>query len=88
MGTIALSAGGRSIATWIELNPPHDVPYIPTFPVHQSCAASHVMTSQTSACSCGWYSSSAMPWDDPVPRRSSRHTAKPPSSHRRRYSLA
>ena len=76
------------MATWRELKPPQDVPYMPTFPVHQSCAASQAMTSQMSACSCAWYSSSAIPSEEPVPRRSSRQTAKPPSSQSRSYSLA
>ena len=31
-GTIALSAGGRSFATWMAVNPPYEMPHIPTRP--------------------------------------------------------
>ena len=53
---------------------------MPTRPFDHSCAASHAITSQMSACSSAVYSSTAIPPDEPVPRMSSRQTAKPPSS--------
>ena len=40
---IAFSAGGRSAAIWSELNPPQELPIIPTLPVHQGWAASHAI---------------------------------------------
>jgi hypothetical protein len=86
MAQIAPSAGGRSIAIWIELKPEYDVPYIPTRPVDHSCAASQAIASARSACSCGGYSSSASPSEEPVPRRSRRATANPPSRQSRTYS--
>ena len=46
--TIALSAGGRCAATWSELKPLHEMPIMPTFPVHHGCAAIHAMTSHAS----------------------------------------
>ena len=74
------------MATWMELNPEYDVPYMPTEPEHQSWSASHAITAQRSRCSCGGYSSSATPSEDPVPRTSTRQTTYPPSSRRRAYS--
>ena len=88
MGTMAPSAGGRSQATWRLLKPDQEVPYMPTRPVDHSCAASHSITAQMSACSCAVYSSVAIPEEEPVPRTSSRHTARPPSSQSRSYSDA
>ena len=75
MATIALSAGGRSAATCSELKPEYDVPNIPTLPSHHSCSASQAITVQRSVRSTRGYSSVASPADEPVPRRSSRHTA-------------
>ncbi|HEX9717281.1 MAG TPA: hypothetical protein VGA93_04990 [Actinomycetota bacterium] len=71
---MAFSAGGRVIATWIELNPEYDVPYIPTVPVDHSRDASHATISFMSRCSISGYSSSARPSEVPVPRTSTRHT--------------
>jgi hypothetical protein len=88
MGTIAPSADGRRMATWIELKPLYDVPNMPTRPVHHGWAASQAMTATRSSCSRAGYSSTATPVEEPVPRRSSRHTAYPYSSHSRRYSSA
>ena len=83
---MALSAGGRRMATCSELNPDHDVPNIPTAPFDQPCVASQAMTCSMSSCSCTVYSSVAMPSDEPVPRMSSRHTTYPNSAARRSYS--
>jgi hypothetical protein len=49
--TMARSAPGVSdrIAIWIELNPPQEMPHIPTAPVHHGWAASHEMTASPSA---------------------------------------
>ena len=73
--TIAPSAGGRLAATWSELNPLHEMPIIPTLPVHQGCSAIHAIVSHASDCSCGRYSSSRIPSDSPVPRWSTRMQA-------------
>ncbi len=40
---IAFRAGGRSAATWSELNPEYEVPYMPTLPFDHSCSASHAI---------------------------------------------
>ena len=37
---MALSWGGRSMAVCSELNPPHDTPHMPRFPLHHSWSAS------------------------------------------------
>ena len=86
MAQTAFSAGGRRAANWSELKPEYDVPYIPTLPLDHGWEASQAMTSARSVCSSGGYSSVAIPSEDPVPRTSTRATAKPPSSARRRYS--
>ena len=86
MAQIAFSAGGRRAASCNELKPEYDVPYMPTAPVDQGWSASQAMTAARSDCSSAGYSSVAMPSDEPVPRTSTRATAKPPSSARRRYS--
>ena len=71
--TIAFSAGGRRIAIWIELNPPHEIPHIPTAPLHHGWAASHAITSSPSRCSSSEYSKSGgVPSLAPVPRMSTR----------------
>src|SRR3954454_23751194 len=77
IGTIALSAGGRRIATWIAVNPPYEMPHIPTFPSHHGWAASQATASTPSSVSSAVYSSSATPPDEPVPRTSTRHRAYP-----------
>ncbi len=82
MAQIAFSAGGRSQAICSELNPEYDVPHMPTLPSHHSWAASQAMTVTRSDCSASGYSSVASPSDEPVPRRSSRHTAYACSSRR------
>src|SRR5262245_48538032 len=76
-GTIALRWGGRRAATWIDVKPPYEMPHIPTEPLHHGCTASHSTASYPSRVSSAVYSSSATPPDDPVPRTSSRHKAKP-----------
>ena len=70
------------------MKPDQEVPYIPTRPFDHSCAASHAITWQMSSSSAAVYSSVAIPSDEPVPRMSSRQTAKPPSSQSRSYSEA
>ena len=50
---------------------------MPTAPLHQGCSASQAITSSASSCSCGRYSSSRMPSESPVPRRSTRTPAYP-----------
>ncbi len=75
IGTIAFSAGGRRMPAWMVAKPPYDVPYMPTAPVHQSCAASQAITSHMSSVSMARYSAAAMPSDVPVPRMSTRQTA-------------
>src|SRR6185312_2143789 len=74
---MALRAGGRWAATWSALNPLHEIPIMPTLPVHQGWAAIQAMISHASACSWGRYSSSRIPSDSPVPRMSARTQAKP-----------
>ena len=56
IATIAFSAGGRRIAMWIELNPPHEIPNMPTLPFENFWRASHAMTSSPSRCSISLYS--------------------------------
>ena len=58
---MAFSAGGRRAATCSALNPPHEMPIMPTAPLHQGCAASQAMTSSASSCSCSAYSSNSRP---------------------------
>ena len=72
---IALSAGGRRAATWRLLKPPQEMPVMPTAPVHHGCCAIQAMASQMSCCSWGAYSSSMMPSESPLPRRSMRRQA-------------
>ena len=72
---IAFSAGGRSAATWSELNPPHEMPVMPTDPLHQGCAAIQAMTETPSSSSCCRYSSSRMASESPEPRMSVRTQA-------------
>ena len=86
MAMTAFSCGGFSQAICSELKPEYEVPYMPTLPSHQPCSASHPMTSARSRCSRAGYSSVASPPDEPVPRRSSRHTAYENSSRSRVYS--
>ncbi len=73
---MAFSAGGRRSATWIALNPPHEMPHMPTAPVHHGWAASQAMTSSASRCSVSVYSPSGrVPPLRPVPRMSTRAPA-------------
>ena len=88
MANTAPSSGASSHAICSELKPEYDVPNMPTRPLHHSCAASQATTSTRSACSAGGYSSVASPADEPVPRRSSRHTANPNRSRRSSYPTA
>src|SRR5918994_3075232 len=83
---IAFNAGGRSIATCNELNPDHDVPYMPTLPFDHACDASQPIVSAMSASSRAVYSPAGSPSDEPVPLTSSRHTMYPNSSANRWYS--
>ena len=69
---IALSAGGRRAATWRLLKPPHEMPIMPTEPVHHGCAAIQAIDLEQSSCSCGWYSSSSTPVGLAEPRKSTR----------------
>ena len=59
---------------------------MPMLPVHQGWAASQAITSARSRCSASGYSSVATPPLEPVPRTSTRATAKPNSSAKRAYS--
>ena len=74
-GTIALSACGRAFATWMAVNPPYEMPHIPTLPEHHGWAASQATASTPSRVSSAVYSSRATPKDDPVPRTSTRQKA-------------
>jgi len=69
---IALSACGRCAATWRLLNPPHEMPIMPTLPSHHGCSASHSITWQASSCSVSRYSSNNTPSESPLPRMSTR----------------
>ena len=62
--------GRPSAATWIDVNPPYEMPHIPTEPLHHGWDASHSTASYPSRVSSAVYSSSATPPDDPVPRTS------------------
>src|SRR5215467_6046348 len=42
---MAFRAGGRRAATCSPLNPPQEIPIIPTAPLHQGCAASQAINS-------------------------------------------
>ncbi len=70
--TIAFSASGRRAATWRLLNPPQEMPIIPTRPLHQGWAAIHRIASSPSASSCSRYWSTMIPSDSPEPRMSTR----------------
>ena len=74
---MALSAGGRCWATCRLLKPLHEMPVMPTLPLHQSRSASQAMASQMSSCSRTEYSSASVPSESPLPRRSRRTQAKP-----------
>ncbi len=66
-----MRAGGRRIATWIALNPPHDLPHIPTRPLAPGIRESWSMICTASSSSCSEYSrSGTAPSDEPVPRMS------------------
>ena len=72
---IAFNAGGRRIAMWIELKPPHEMPNMPTLPVENGWRASQAMTSSPSFCSISLYSyGMSVPSLLPVPRMSTRAT--------------
>ena len=64
------------------------MPNIPTRLVLHGWAAIHWMTVRRSLRSTSGYSSVASPPEDPVPRRSTRTTANPPSSAKRTYESA
>jgi hypothetical protein len=55
-GTISRSWGGRRAATWIAVNPPYEIPHIPTAPLHHGWAASHSTASTPSRVSSAVYS--------------------------------
>ncbi len=72
---IALSAGGRRIAMWMELKPPHEMPNMPTRPLDHVCFASQAITRSPSAFSMSLYSyGMSVPSLEPVPRMSTRAT--------------
>jgi hypothetical protein len=79
----APSCGTPSIAMWSELKPEYDVPSMPTLPVLHGCVATHSMAARRSRRSTSGYSSGEMPVDKPVPRTSTRRTAKLPSLAKR-----
>ena len=71
---MALSAGGCRAATCKALKPPHEMPNMPTAPLHHGWLASQSITSSASSSS-GWlYSSASTPSESPLPRMST-HTA-------------
>ena len=70
--TIAFSAGGLRAAICSALNPPQELPIIPTAPVHHFCLASQAMISAPSWSSVGRYSSVRTPSESPEPRMSTR----------------
>jgi hypothetical protein len=71
--TMALSSGGLRVAIWMALNPPQEIPHIPTLPFDHGCPASQAITSIPSSCSCSVYSpSGTTPSLAPVPRMSTR----------------
>jgi hypothetical protein len=71
---IAFSAGGRSIAIWMLLNPEYEYPYMPTVPSDHGWVASQWITVAMSVRSTSGYSSVAAPSLDPVPRTSTRQS--------------
>ena len=73
-------SGGRIAATCNPLNPPQEIPIMPTPPFDQPCAAIQAITSQASASSCSEYSSSNSPSESPLPRLSTRTPAIPASA--------
>ena len=75
--TTALRAGGFFAAIWSPLKPPHEMPIIPTLPLHQGCFAIHAMTRVPSLISVSEYSSVMWPSLSPVPVMSVRMTAYP-----------
>src|SRR5919108_3278575 len=79
--TMARSAGGRRIAIWMALNPPHEIPHIPTAPFDQGRDASQAITASPSASARSLYSPSGRrPSLRPVPRMSTRAPAYPRST--------
>ena len=60
--------GGRWAATWRPLNPPQDLPIIPTAPLHHGWEAIQAMASTASSCSWTVYSSVSTPCGVPGPR--------------------
>ena len=73
----AFSAAGRRAATCSPLNPPQEMPIIPTAPEHQGWAAIQAITASASESSVSEYSSSKKPSESPVPRMSTRTPAIP-----------
>ena len=55
------------IQTCRELNPPQDMPIIPTLPEHQGCRFIQFIHSTASSCSCSTYSSCTFPVESPQP---------------------
>src|ERR687892_661323 len=79
--TMARSAVGCRIASWIALKPPHEIPHIPTAPFDHGCAASQAMTASPSASSWSLYSPpGSRPSLRPVPRMSTRAPTYPRST--------
>ena len=54
--TKAFKAGGLRTAICIELNPPQEIPNIPTLPLDQFCLANQAMTESQSFSSISEYS--------------------------------
>ncbi len=71
----ARSAGGASAATCNELKPPHEIPIMPTRPLHHGCSASQAISSTASFNSAAEYSSPNNPSESPLPRMSTRIAA-------------
>src|SRR6218665_2170052 len=65
---MALSAAGRRAATCSALKPPHDLPIMPSAPLHQGWRAIQAITSSASSCSSARYSSAIEPSESPEPR--------------------
>ena len=68
----AFNAGGALIAACMLAVPPHEVPNIPTLPLHQGCAAIQSITFRASASSSSEYMSGMRPSLSPDPRMSTR----------------
>ena len=79
--TTAFSAGGRRAASCSPLNPPQEIPIIPTLPSHHGWRAIQAITASPSESSCSEYSSSKSPSESPVPATSTRTQAYPAAAN-------